>query len=706
MASDSDIETSDIETEDPHLWLEDIHGADAVAWAAQQTDRTKNWLASDRHDASVERLLEVYDSNDRIPIVHRRGDHYYNLWRDREHPRGLWRRTTQGSYLSASTEWDVLLDIDALGAAEHTAWVFSGARLLHPDHTRALISLSPDGGDAVTVREFDLGTREFVADGFIVPTAKGSVSWIDRDHIFVATDFGAGTMTESSYPRTVRRWTRGQLLGEAELVHEVDFTDMLVQARHDHTPGFERNIVTEVLDFYRSRTLLLDGGTLTPLDLPLDADVDIHREWLLVRTVSETALGDRSYGPGHLLAIELEAFLAGDRRMRILFEPDEHTALESWSWTRTALILTLLHDVASGIRVLWPDSDRPDRDWASTELEGLPPFAAVAVLDTDPDESDEYWLHVAGFLTPPTVRRGVLGSESHREAKSSASFFDEYAYTVEQHWAVSADGTRVPYFQVSARDLTLDGSNPTVLSGYGGFEHARLPMYSGVVGRAWLEQGGVYAVANIRGGGEYGPAWHRAALKENRPRAYEDFAAVAHDLIERGVTTAGWLGCEGRSNGGLLVGNMLTRYPELFGAVVCGVPLLDMRRYTKLSAGASWMAEYGNPDDPAEWAFIRGFSPYHNVRPGTPYPAVLLYAATSDDRVGPVQARKMAALLQSEGVPDVWYYENTDGGHGGSVDNRSTAELQAAIWEFLARSLAEPGERHGAPPNSRSSADR
>jgi prolyl oligopeptidase len=674
---------TDVALDDPNLWLEDIHGAAPLAWAAERTKRTTDWLASDRYAETVERLLEVYDSEERIPVVHHRGDHYYNFWRDAEHPRGLWRRTTLESYLTDEPEWDVLLDVDALGREEGTTWVYAGARLLRPGFDRALVSLSPDGGDAVTVREFDLGTRRFVRDGFVVPTAKSSVGWIDRDTIFVATDFGPGSMTESSYPRTVRRLRRGRPLADAELVHEVRPTDMMVHAHHDPTPGFERDLVTEVHDFYHSRTFLLRDGCLVPIDVPEDVDVDVHREWLLVRTRSDTVLGDRTYPPGHLLSARLDDFLAGDRAMRVLFEPDEHTALEQWGWTRNGLLLTLLHDVSSRIRVLSPGSD-----WAAAELEGVRSFGSVSVTDTDPDESDEYWLHESGFLTPPTLRRGVLGGEPHRQAKSAASFFDEGAFEVEQHWATSADGTRVPYFQVAPTGLALDGSNPTVLSGYGGFEHARVPAYSGVVGRAWLEGGGVYVVANIRGGGEYGPAWHRAAQRENRPRAYEDFAAVARDLVARGVTSARHLGCEGRSNGGLLVGNMLTRYPDLFGAIVCGVPLLDMRRYTRLSAGASWIAEYGDPDDPEQWEFLRGFSPYHNVSAGVEYPALLLYAATSDDRVGPVQARKMAARMEQLGIPDVWYYENADGGHGGAVDNRSTAELQAAVWEFFRRTLA------------------
>jgi len=340
-------------------------------------------------------------------------------------------------------------------------------------------------------------------------------------------------------------------------------------------------------------------------------------------------------------------------------------------------------DVASTLVVL-----DPARGWSRSPVAGLPALSTVRVIDTDPDESDEFWVHATGFTSPSTVLRGVLGSVEPEVIRSSPAFFDAAHIDVHQYWAVSDDGTRVPYFRVAARDLVLDGSHPTLLSGYGGFQASRLPEYSGILGRAWLDRGGVFVLANIRGGGEFGPGWHTAALKQNRPRAYEDFAAIARDLVVRGVTTAARLGCEGRSNGGLLVGNMLATYPELFGAVVCGVPLLDMKRYTHLSAGASWIAEYGNPDVAEEWEYIRMFSPYQLVREDAAYPPVLFYAATSDDRVGPVQARKMAARMQAMGIDDVLYYENSDGGHGGAVDNAHTARLQALIYEFLWRSLA------------------
>ena len=668
---------------DENLWLEDIYGSAALEWATAQTDAASSALSSPDADALTGRVLEVLDADDRIPVVAKHAEFYYNFWRDRAHPRGLWRRTTLESYRSDDVEWDVLLDVDALGVAESTEWVFGGARLLAHDNTVALVSLSPDGGDAVTVREFSLLTRSFVTDGFVIPTAKSRVSWIDRDSLFVATDFGEGSMTTSSYPRTVRRLERGQSLDESTFVHEVGVDDLSVSAYRDHTPGFERDIVTESVDFYRSRSFLLVDGALTRIETPDDADLDVHREWLLVQPRSEWSVADDAYPTGSLLAIRLDDFIAGSRAFTVIFRPEAHTALEEWTWTKSSLMLTVLEDVQSRLVALDPSAG-----WAPVALPAVPALSTARVIDTDPDESDEFWVHVTGFTTPSSVLRGTIGDASLELVKSSPSFFDESRFEVEQHFATSDDGTRVPYFQVAERGIRLDGSHRTLLSGYGGFQHSRMPEYSGVVGRAWLERGGVYVIANIRGGGEYGPSWHTSALKQNRHRAYEDFASVARDLVARGVTVPAALACEGRSNGGLLVGNMLTTYPELFGAVICGVPLLDMKRYSHLSAGASWTAEYGDPDVPEEWEFIRTFSPYHLLREGIEYPATFLYAATSDDRVGPVQARKMAARMQSMGIPEVLYYENADGGHGGAVDNSHTARLYALMYGFAWEKLS------------------
>jgi prolyl oligopeptidase len=664
---------------DENEWLEDIHGEKPLAWIAAQNERTSKMLDTPDFTRTEARILEVLDSTDRIPMVSSRGGYLYNFWKDAEHPRGLWRRTTPESYKTDAPDWEILLDVDQLCRDEDAEWVFSGAQSLFPDYTRALISLSPDGGDAVTIREFDLVSKQFVGDGFVLPAAKTSVSWIDLDTVFVATDFGPGSMTTSSYPRQVKRWSRGQVLADAELVFEVPVDHMTVGADHDHTVGFERDVVVDVIDFHHSRAYVLQGDDLVHIDVPDDASVDLHREWVLIRPRTYWEMGGATFPAGALLVTRLDAYLAGERDLEALFTPDERTSLENWSWTRHHLLLTMLHDVSSRIEVVTPIGG----EWTHQALAGAPALHTVSAAGVDADENDDYWLVDTGYLTPSSLRLGTIGHADPALLKSSPSFFDESLYAVEQHFVASKDGTRVPYFQVSGRDLTLDGSNPTLLYGYGGFEIALTPSYSGSVGRSWLERGGVYVVANIRGGGEYGPGWHYAALQKNRPRAYEDFSAVAEDLIARGVTSPAHLGCEGGSNGGLLVGNMLTHYPHLFGAIVCEVPLLDMKRYTKLSAGASWMAEYGDPEDPAQWAFIETFSPYHNLSEGNTYPPVLFYTATSDDRVGPVQARKMAARMQALGIPGVWFYENREGGHGAAADNKQSAHLHASAYEFL-----------------------
>ncbi|MGB5852081.1 MAG: prolyl oligopeptidase family serine peptidase [Rhodanobacter sp.] len=673
-----------VASDDPWLWLEDIRGARPLAWVKQQNARTRARFASDAgFDRTRDEILQVLDSDARIPYVNRMGGELYNFWRDKSHPRGVWRRTTLAEYRKAEPKWEVLLDIDALNKAEGKRWVFKGVQCLKPAFERCLVSLSPDGGDAVAVREFNIPKKAFVKDGFELPVAKSDVGWIDEDTIYVGTDFGPGSMTASSYPRIVKEWKRGTPLSAATTVHEGKHDDLAVSAFHDRTPGYERDFVSVARDFFHSELFLRHDGKLTRLDVPTDADANAHREWLLVQTRSPWTVGGATYPSGALLATRFDDFMAGKREFTVLFKPDEHTALSSYAWTRNHLILDVLDDVKSRLEVLTPPRmEGIDDGWHPETLPGAPALSTISVVDTDPDHSDEYWLDVAGFLTPASLERGVLGSAPAETIKQEPAFFDASKFTVSQHFVTSKDGTRVPYFEIAPKGIRLDGSNRTLLYGYGGFEVSLLPHYSGSIGRAWLDRGGVYVVANIRGGGEYGPQWHQAALKANRPRAYEDFAAVAQDLIKRGVTSAQHLGAEGGSNGGLLMGNMLTMYPQLFGAIACEVPLLDMKRYSHLSAGASWMAEYGNPDT-ADWNFIKTFSPYQNVRKDGRYPPVLFYTATSDDRVGPVQARKMAAKMQAQGHPDVWFYENLEGGHGAGADNRQSAHMHAMAYDFL-----------------------
>ncbi|MFJ4171133.1 prolyl oligopeptidase family protein [Paenarthrobacter sp. NPDC089714] len=713
------------EPTDENVWLEDIHGEEQLAWVREQNARTEDLLEDADYAAVEAGILEVLDSTDRIAMVNKRGDFYYNFWKDREHPKGLWRRTTWDSYLLSEPVWDVLLDVDALAKAEGIEWVFHGAGFLRPapgaEYRLAMVSLSPDGGDANRYREFDVETRSFVdpgAGGFDVPTAKGNVSWLDADTLLVSSTADGLPATSSSYARTAVQLRRGQSLASAKQVFEIPEDHMLAMVAHDATPGYERTFAVDYIDFYNRSTWLLRDDSWVAIEVPTDVNISAHREWLMFRPQKDWSLADVVYPAGSLLAAGLDAWLAGSREVVVLFTPDQHTSLQSWSWTRDYLLLNLLHDVSSEIRVL--DATRLDSagSWASSTLDACPPLHDVnAYAVDDEDESgagNDYWLVATGFTTPTTLTRGTLEpgeavysldsgrtggvNSHHEEVKRSPSFFNEAGYEVQQHFATSADGTRVPYFQVASKDLVLDGQNPTQLSGYGGFEVSRTPAYSGTVGRAWLERrttgpdsharGGVYVVANIRGGGEYGPSWHRAALQENRHRAYEDFAAVARDLISRGVTSRKRLGCVGGSNGGLLVGNMLTQYPELFGAVSCGVPLLDMRRYSKLSAGYSWIAEYGDPDVPGQWEFIRTFSPYHLLHDGVEYPETFIWTATSDDRVGPVQARKMAARMQAMGIRNVWFHEALEGGHAGASDNRQAAALQARSNHFLWRALA------------------
>jgi prolyl oligopeptidase len=663
---------------DPYLWLEDVDGPEAMAWVRARNAETALELEQGPEYRELEDgILRILDSAAKLPYVSKAGAFYYNFWRDAGHPRGIWRRTTLEEYRKAEPAWETVLDLDALGRVEGESWVFHGARFLRPGCERCLVLLSPGGSDAHVVREFDPRAKAFVPGGFSLPLAKSSVSWIDRDALFVATDFGPGSMTASGYPRCARILRRGMALEEARTVFEGRPEDMAVDAFHDPTPGFERDFVVRRPSFFTQEMFLLGREGPTRIDLPPDAEPDVHREWLLVRLRSPWTAGARTYPAGALLATGLEAFLAGKRRFRVLFRPTSARSLEGWSWTRHHLILNLLEHVKSRLFLLTPGPGA----WRREPFPGAPALGSVGAQGVDPQESDAWFMTASGFLTPDSLWLGGPGA-SPEPLKSAPAFFDASSLEVTQHFTRSLDGTRIPYFQVGPKGLKRDGSHPTLLTGYGGFEVSLAPAYSGVVGRAWLSRGGVHVVANIRGGGEYGPGWHQAALRENRPRAFEDFAAVARDLVARKVTSARLLGIEGGSNGGLLVGNMLVRHPELMGAVVCQVPLLDMERYSRLLAGASWIEEYGDPDLPADWAFLKDLSPYHNVEPGVAYPPAFFMTTTRDDRVHPAHARKMMARMRGMGC-DVRYFENIEGGHGAGADNRQTARFWALCYAFL-----------------------
>ena len=669
--------------DDPYQWLEDVGGDSALDWVRARNAKAQERFEEDPRFESLRKdLLDILDSNARIPFVTKQGEYYYNFWRDKKNERGLWRRATLEEYKKDDPKWEILLDLDALGEKEKENWVWKGAALLRPDYTRALISLSRGGADADVTREFDLVRREFVEDGFKRPEAKGRMSWIDIDHVFISTDFGSGSMTDSGYPRIAKLWKRGTPIESATTLYEGKSTDMSIGAVHDDSPGFERNFVSRNIAFYNDELYLLkDNRELVKIDAPNTANKSVNRSWMALELREPWTVDSRTYKAGSLLVIRFEDFMSGNRDFDVVFEPTDTTALDSYGFTKDHLLINILDDVKNRVEVL---THSPE-GWKREPLRGAPAFGTVSVTPVDPDESNDYFMTTTDYLNPTTLSMGTIGSDP-TELKRLPQFFDAKGLEISQHFVRSADGTRVPYFMVAQKDLKPTGDHPTLLYGYGGFEISLQPAYSATVGRAWLSQGGVYVVANIRGGGEYGPRWHQAALKQNRLKAYEDFAAVAKDLVARKVTRKERLAVQGGSNGGLLVGNMVTLYPDLFHAAVCQVPLLDMKRYNKLLAGASWMAEYGNPDVPEEWGFIQKFSPYQNVRETVAYPRVLFTTSTRDDRVHPGHARKMMAKMEAMGHP-VWYYENIEGGHGGAANNRQSAFMQALAYTFLRQEL-------------------
>ena len=662
--------------DDPYLWLEDIDGDDALDWVRERNQTTIAEFSDGQFDRMRTEALEVLDTDTRIPYVRRRGDYLYNFWRDATNPRGLWRRTTLDSYRGDTPDWDVIIDVDQLARADGENWVWAGADVIEPEHTLALVSMSRGGSDATVVREFDMSTRSFVRGGFELAEAKSRVVWETQDSVLVGTDFGPGSLTESGYPRAVKRWRRGEPLADATPVFTGSPTDVIVSAGVDRTPGYQRTLIHRAIDFFNDQVYQLRSGELIRIDAPSDASVSVHRDWLLIELRTDWNHPSGFYRAGSLLAAGYEQFLDGTAELATVFEPDDHTCLHQYAWTRDRLVMVTLADVASRVEIVTPGT------WSREPVCG-PPSSSNTVIVTADHTGDEIFLDASGFLTPSQLLHGRAGEELE-VIKTAPSFFDTTGLTVRQHFATSNDGTAIPYFVVGPQDRT--SPQPTLLGGYGGFEVSQTPGYGGVLGRLWLSRGGTYVLANIRGGGEYGPGWHTQAMRAGRHKVAEDFAAVARDLVARGITTADLLGAQGGSNGGLLMGIMMTRYPELFGALVCQVPLLDMKRFHLLLAGASWVAEYGDPDDPEDWAFISEYSPYQNIDADKGCPPVLMTTSTRDDRVHPGHARKMTAALEAAGH-QLWYYENIEGGHAGAADNAQTAFKSALAFSFLAREL-------------------
>ncbi|WP_137936532.1 prolyl oligopeptidase family serine peptidase [Chitinivorax sp. B] len=665
--------------DDPNLWLEEVTGEKALKWVEDRNATSLKELTGKPEYAPLnDKLLSILNSKARIPAVQKIGDHLYNLWRDEQHSRGLWRRTSLAEYKKAEPKWETVLDLDAVAKTEGENWVWHGADCLQPKGQRCLIALSRGGADADVVREFDTVSKTFLKDGFTLPESKGSATWVDQNTLFVSRDFGEGSLTDSGYPRMVKLWQRGKPLTQATMLYEAKQDDMSVGAGKDFTPGYERELITRAVTFYTNEQYLRGkNGKLIKLDKPDDATATPMRDQILIELRSAWNVGGQTYPQGALIAMNFTRFLKGERKFEILFEPGPRKSLDGYSPTKTALLINELDNVRNRVYELKHVAGK----WQRRAVD-LPAFGAIGISPIDSVKSDEYLVSLTDFTTPTTLYLGRVGSNEREQLKQLPAFFDAQGVKVAQQEATSKDGTKVPYFLVMREGTKLDGTNPTILYGYGGFEVSLKPSYAANMGASWLTKGGVYVLANIRGGGEFGPSWHQAALKESRQKAYDDFISVAEDLIASKITSPAHLGIMGGSNGGLLVGAVMVQRPDLFKAVVCQVPLLDMLRFNKLLAGASWMGEYGDPDDAKQWDFISKYSPYQNVKAGMKYPRTLFTTSTRDDRVHPGHARKMVARMMEQGH-DVLYWENTEGGHGGAANTAQQAKMWALTYTFL-----------------------
>ncbi len=671
---------------DKFMWLENIESARAMTWVKEHNQKSlKEIQAYPRFDALVANGLAVYNSKERIPYASRRGDYLYNFWKDENHVRGIYRRTTMEEYLKPNPKWETVLDIDALGKKEGFKWVYKGMNCQYPENLRCFVSLSRGGADATEIREFDLSTKSFVPESqnpFFLPEAKSDLSWIDKDTVFVGTDFGDNnSMTDSGYPRVVKIWKRGQPLSEAKEVfagEKKSVSSAAFTLYDDKTP---LHLVGEFKTFYTSRYNVYHNGKLTALPLPEDAEIKGYFNGdLFIELKSDLTSNGNKFPQGSVVFTPADALIRQQPDYQLFIAPTKTASISSVSFTKSAVFVNWLDNVKSKLVRYELKAGKWHEKTAPFNENGT-----LSVFDVKQDK-DDFFVTYTSFLEPASLYRVNANTLSFTKVKAMPRQFAADKFKTQQYFATSADGTKIPYFVVMAKDAKLDGKNPTLLYGYGGFEVSLRPSYSAMIGKNWLEQGGVYVLSNIRGGGEYGPSWHQAALKKNRHKAYEDFEAIAEDLIARKITSSKHLGIQGGSNGGLLMGAAFTRRPDLYNAVVCQVPLLDMKRFNKLLAGASWMGEYGNPDNADEWEYLKTYSPYHNLKKDTAYPKVFFTTSTRDDRVHPGHARKMVAKMEDMGF-DVLYYENIEGGHAGAADNTQAAKLRALTYAYLMQQL-------------------
>jgi len=664
--------------EDPYLWLEDVDGVKALEFIDTQNKATLDRLSGLQNYMDIyNKSLAIYTSTEKLAYPTIYGDYIYSFWTAVDHERGIWRRTSFQEYLTENPNWDELLDLDELARHDSTHWVLNGVTGLCPTYDLFLVYLSEGGSDATIVREFDVRKKKFVDDGFKLDESDATVEYIDRDNVLVSTDFGPNTLTRSGHPRQVRIWKRGTPLERAQLIHEGESTDIEIKGYMLGDQDRRYLLVDQDISTYVTHTFAWIDNKLIRLDIPDNYGIPaILRDQLILDLKEDWEVDGKTYKQGNLLSLNFSELLQGRKEIQTLVQPTDSTSIFDVTSTATRLLVNLLTNVSNKL-YLYSFSNG---QWTREQVQA-PNLGSLNVTTTDVN-SDRYFIEYENFLTPTSLYVGDARHNTLRQCSSLPASFDGSKYKVDQYKAVSKDGTPIPYFMVSSTNMIRDGGNPTLVYAYGGFELSEVPFYSGTIGVAWLEKGGVFVQANVRGGGEFGPEWHQAGMKEKKQNVIDDLHAVAEDLVNRKITSKRNLGIMGGSNGGLLVGNAFTQQPELYHAVVCIAPLLDMKRYTQLGAGASWVGEYGDPGKAEEWEYLSKLSPYHQLRKGMKYPEVFFYTSSNDDRVHPAHARKMAAKMMDMGYA-AYFYENREGGHGGFSIATQRAQSTALQYSYL-----------------------
>ncbi len=671
--------------EDPYLWLEEIEGEKQLDWVREQNAVSIEVLeAQPGYTSLKDRYIEAFNDKDRIAFPSLVGDYVYNLWQDENNERGLWRRMLKADYLAHKESWETVLDLDQLSEQEGRKWVFAGASWLGPENKKCLIYLSDGGTDENIIREFNAETLEFVKEGFSFESSKGGVTWIDENKVLVTRNFGDGTLTTSGYPRQAKILERGQSIDQAELLYEIPADDTGLFGGSFLSEGKRYVYLNRAITIWDSEIYYLSNGLLEKVVYPKDAQIQsFHKGELILSLQSDWYVNNKVYDQGTLVSFGLLDNLEGEFEVRTIYKPDDKSSYVSASSSKDFILINTMEDVQNKI---WKYNFENGK-WTGEALD-TPGFGSMYLIDSY-SESNDYFFLYSNFITPRTLYYG--NAEDFEPLKKIKDFFNAEGLVIHQYFATSRDGTQVPYFIVHQKELVMNGKNPTLISAYGGFGVSQQPNYSYTMGIGWLEKGGVYVLANIRGGGEYGPTWHHAGRLDKKQNSYNDVYAITEDIIDKGISSPEHIGAFGWSNGGLMAGVLFTQRPDLFNAVVIGAPLLDMKRYSKLLAGASWVGEYGDPDNPEDWAYIREYSPYHNLKENLLYPEVYFVTSTKDDRVHPGHARKMAARMKEMGHPYL-YYETIEGGHGAASTNEQEAVMWTGIYTYLSMKLKSAEE--------------